>query len=41
MDAWDNALLARHQKRPYTLDYVRDIFDELGGFIKKTIFEIV
>ena len=28
MDAWDNALLARHQKRPYTLDYVRSIFDE-------------
>lgn len=28
MDAWDNALLARHQKRPYTLDYVRNVFDE-------------
>ena len=28
LDAWDNAILARHQKRPYTLDYVRNIFDE-------------
>lgn len=28
MDAWDNAILARHQKRPYTLDYVRAVFDE-------------
>ena len=28
LDSWDNVLLARHQKRPYTLDYVRAIFDE-------------
>ena len=28
LDAWDNAILARHQKRPYTLDYIRNIFDE-------------
>ncbi len=28
LDAWDNAILARHQRRPYTLDYVRNIFDE-------------
>ena len=25
---WDKTLLARHPKRPYTLDYVRTIFDD-------------
>ena len=25
---WDETLLARHPKRPYTLDYVRTIFDD-------------
>lgn len=25
---WDKTLLARHPKRPYTLDYVRSIFDD-------------
>lgn len=28
MTSWDRTLLARHPKRPYTLDYVRYIFDE-------------
>jgi len=34
LDAWDIARLARHPRRPYTLDYVRHIFtdfDELHG----------
>lgn len=25
---WDKVLLARHPKRPYTLDYVRNVFDD-------------
>lgn len=28
MTSWDRTLLARHPKRPYTLDYIRYIFDE-------------
>jgi acetyl-CoA carboxylase carboxyl transferase subunit alpha len=28
LSAWDKTLLARHPKRPYTLDYVRLIFDD-------------
>jgi len=28
LTAWDRVLLARHPKRPYTLDYVRLIFDD-------------
>ena len=28
LSAWDKTLLARHPKRPYTLDYVRTIFDD-------------
>lgn len=28
MTSWDRTILARHPKRPYTLDYVRYIFDE-------------
>ena len=28
LSEWDNALIARHLKRPYTLDYIRSIFDE-------------
>ena len=28
LNAWDKTLLARHPKRPYTLDYVRIIFDD-------------
>jgi len=28
LSAWDNVLLARHADRPYTLDYVRVIFDD-------------
>ncbi|MGI6295445.1 MAG: acetyl-CoA carboxylase carboxyltransferase subunit alpha [Armatimonadota bacterium] len=28
LTAWDKTLLARHPKRPYTLDYVRTIFDD-------------
>ncbi len=28
LSAWDRVLLARHPKRPYTLDYVRLIFDD-------------
>ena len=28
LSTWDKVLLARHPKRPYTLDYVRSIFDE-------------
>lgn len=28
LTAWDKTLLARHPKRPYTLDYVRRIFDD-------------
>ena len=28
LTAWDNVLLARHVDRPYTLDYVKAIFDD-------------
>lgn len=28
LTSWDKTLLARHPKRPYTLDYVRTIFDD-------------
>ncbi len=28
LSSWDRVLLARHPKRPYTLDYVRSVFDE-------------
>lgn len=28
LTAWDRVLLARHPRRPYTLDYVRTIFDD-------------
>src|ERR1039458_4438247 len=28
LSTWDRVLLARHPKRPYTLDYVRTIFDD-------------
>jgi len=28
LTAWDRVLLARHPKRPYTLDYVRVMFDD-------------
>lgn len=34
LEAWDIARLARHPQRPYTLDYVREVFtdfDELHG----------
>jgi acetyl-CoA carboxylase carboxyl transferase subunit alpha len=27
-DAWDRVLLARHPKRPYTLDYVQELFTD-------------
>jgi len=27
MSAWDRVLLARHESRPYTLDYIKRIFD--------------
>ncbi|MCJ7750843.1 MAG: acetyl-CoA carboxylase carboxyl transferase subunit alpha, partial [Armatimonadetes bacterium] len=28
LNAWDNVLLARHTDRPYTLDYVKAVFDD-------------
>lgn len=28
LTAWDRVLLARHPRRPYTLDYVRTVFDD-------------
>lgn len=28
LTAWDKTLLARHQSRPYSLDYIRTIFDD-------------
>jgi acetyl-CoA carboxylase carboxyl transferase subunit alpha len=28
LSAWDKTLMARHQNRPYTLDYVRSIFED-------------
>jgi acetyl-CoA carboxylase carboxyl transferase subunit alpha len=28
LSAWDNVLLARHEKRPYTLDYLPLLFDD-------------
>jgi acetyl-CoA carboxylase carboxyl transferase subunit alpha len=28
LNAWDKTLLARHPSRPYTLDYIRAIFDD-------------
>lgn len=28
LNSWDKTLLARHPKRPYTMDYVRTIFDD-------------
>src|SRR5512143_131048 len=27
-DAWERVLLARHPKRPYTLDYINELFTE-------------
>lgn len=28
LNAWDNVLLARHADRPYTLDYIKAVFDD-------------
>lgn len=28
LDAWDKTLIARHAQRPYSLDYIRSIFEE-------------
>lgn len=28
LDAWDKTLVARHPMRPYSLDYIRSLFDE-------------
>lgn len=38
LTAWDTVLLARHPKRPYTLDYVRTMFDDYTELFGDKLF---